>query len=542
MAVTITAPAADIVLDGGTPRLSTSAISVAGLEVWICEIVNGVSTRVVQVPEAAILGCTYTERNGPLPQSDATLTVDRNYLLDAEDPASWLVAELLRVEREIQIVHANRVPFWGPILTVNRKPGKAETVVTATGCEWYLSRVLMRDLVQPGNSNLAYAAGDFFDRFDDGLANWTISAPTPVLDSVNEETGIYCVDLDGGTITQAQLGWGRVGWRLSARVKIDAAVADATEILIADVGQTFIVGGSPLPPQRRVVTAAGVTRGSWQTVVIEWEVMGEAYVSRDMNVFLSALGCAAGEVLVDSVSMLPTIANGDLLAIQGLYTLHTRETAWQEIIGRARSLGLTSYCDPSVGPIGAEWSRRDVYASEAARQITDAGGCEAEMMLSLTTRVAALRVPERGTEHTSGSLTLSFTSGNVVTAEAWQSGVNTPTTEWVVADEAGRTGSYRDNALFGGLLLQEWITAPTGTPPDLLGERAEILAQEAAGAWTEQWSLGLSWSLLNTVRAGDRVWVDLVDGPDAYEGWVRVDSVSVDTVAATVNVEVTKWV
>ena len=97
MAVTITAPAVDIVLDGGTPRLSTSAISVAGLEVWICEIVNGVSTRVVQVPEAAILGCTYTERNGSMPQSDATLTVDRNYLLDPETPTSWLVAELLRV-------------------------------------------------------------------------------------------------------------------------------------------------------------------------------------------------------------------------------------------------------------------------------------------------------------------------------------------------------------------------------------------------------------------------------------------------------------
>ena len=89
--------------------------------------------------------------------------------------------------------------------------------------------------------------------------------------------------------------------------------------------------------------------------------------------------------------------------------------------------------------------------------------------------------------------------------------------------------------------MQEWIAAPTGTPPDRLDERAEEMAIEEANALTEQWSLGLSWDLLNTVRAGDRVWVDLVDGPDAYEGWVNVDTVTVDTQAATIQVEVSRW-
>jgi len=539
VAVTITAPAADIVLDGGTPRLSTSAVSVPGLEVWICEITNGVSTRVVQVPEAAILGCTYTERDGKVPQSDATLTVDRNWLLDDEDPASWLVAELLRVEREIQIVHANRVRFWGPILTVNRKPGKAETVVTATGCEWYLSRALMRDPVNLG-PNLLISATSFFDRFDDGLDNWTITAPTPVTDSVHEETGTYCIDLDGGSIAQYQTTTGRVGWRLSARVWIDTAVTDATEILIADVDYALGSGGQPLPAVRRAVTAEGVPRDSWQTIVIDWEVMGDQLVTRVMTVTLSALGAGAGEVLVDSVSMLPSITNFAGI-IQGHYALDTHAAAWEEIIGRVRPHAILGTSDTGNGPVGRDWARPDVWASEAARQLTEAGGCEVEMMLSLTTRVAALRIPERGTEHSSGSLTLSFTAGNIVTAEAWQSGTTTPTTEWIIADDAGRTGSYRDATLYGGLLLQEWIAAPTGTPPDRLDERAEEMAIEEANALTEQWSLGLAWSLLNTVRAGDRVWVDLVDGPDAYEGWVNVDTVAVDTVAATVNVEVSRW-
>ncbi|MBK7450940.1 MAG: hypothetical protein IPJ47_16575 [Anaerolineales bacterium] len=89
--------------------------------------------------------------------------------------------------------------------------------------------------------------------------------------------------------------------------------------------------------------------------------------------------------------------------------------------------------------------------------------------------------------------------------------------------------------------MQEWIAAPTGTPPDRLDERAEELAIEEANALTEQWSLGLSWDLLNTVRAGDRVWVDLVDGPDAYEGWVNVESITVDAIAATIQAEITRW-
>lgn len=538
MAVTITAPAADIVLDGGTPRLSTSAVSVPGLEVWVCEITNGVSTRVVQVPEAAILGCTYTLRDGKVPQSDATLTVDRNYLLDSEDPASWLVAELRRVEREIQIVHANRVPFWGPILKKGRPPGKAQTVATATGCEWYLSRALMRDPVVLGD-NLLIGATRFFDRFDTGLTNWTITAPSPVLDSVHEETGIYCVDLDGGTIAQEQRTIGRVGWRLSARVWIDAAVADATEILIADV-EALYIAGNPLPVARRVVTAEGVPRGSWQTIVIEWEPQGQALLQRAMTVSLSALGSGAGEVLVDSVSMLPSIQNFAGV-VQGFYALDTHEAAWEEIIGRVRPHAILGVSDTGNGPVGRDWARPDVWASEAARQLTEAGGCEVEMMLSLTTRVAALRIPERGTEHDPGDLTLSFTNGTVVTADAWESGTNTPTTEWIIADDAGRIGTYRDPALYGGLLLQEWLAAPTGTPPDRLDERAEEMAIEEANALTEQWTLGLSWDLLNTVREGDRVWVDLADGPDAYEGWVNVESITVDAIAATIQAEITRW-
>ncbi|MBK7450941.1 MAG: hypothetical protein IPJ47_16580 [Anaerolineales bacterium] len=463
MAVTITGPVGNLTLDGGTPRLSTSAVSVPGLEVWVTEITAGVSTRVVQVPEAAILGCTYTERDGKVPQSDATLTVDRNYLLDPETPTSWLVAELLRVEREIQIVHANRVVFWGPILTVNRKPGKAETVVTATGCEWYLSRALMRDPVNLG-PNLLISATSFFDRFDDGLDNWTVTAPTPVLDSVHEETGTYCIDLDGGTIAQYQTTTGRVGWRLSARVWIDTAVADATEILIADVDSALGSGGSPLPAVRRAVTAAGVPRDSWQTIVIDWEVMGDQFVTRRMVVSLSATGAAAGEVLVDSVSMLPAITNFAGI-IQGHYALDTHAAAWEEIIGRVRPHAILGTSDTGNGPVGRDWARPDVWASEAARQLTEAGGCEVEMMLSLTTRVAALRIPERGTEHSAVSLTLSFTAGNIVTAEAWQSGTTTPTTEWIIADDAGRTGSYRERHLVRRVVVARVDRGPDGHAP-----------------------------------------------------------------------------
>jgi hypothetical protein len=78
-----------------------------------------------------------------------------------------------------------------------------------------------------------------------------------VLDSVHEETGTYCIDLDGGTIAQYQTTTGRVGWRLSARVWIDTAVADATEILIADVDSALGSIGQPLPAVRRAVTADG---------------------------------------------------------------------------------------------------------------------------------------------------------------------------------------------------------------------------------------------------------------------------------------------
>ena len=529
MALTVTAPIKDLTV-AGSGTISTSAISSTDeTEVWITEVGG---PRVVKVPKAAILGLTWGETLQPFPSAQATLTVDRYWLLTGS-PTSWLVAELKRVEREIQIVHKGRVVFWGPILSRQRVPGSPTDQVSAVGSEWWFGSRLT------GAAQTRWGREWLNNRdFEDGLQGWNAQGGA-VLDNTQQESGAYCVNLNTGTVAQGVHFWFTSStWMVTARVFVPSALTDDEPIL-----QVTVPGSSNFAAFRQTVTASSATRDQWSTVVVlvdGIEAGGEAAPGRTMTV--KGVGSASGDVLVNAMSVQVSPESLGLPADVHRALLHqTKDVAWLSIVnGCMDGFNIAASATAIGSSVEVPWFRADVFASEAGRQLTEAGGVEIEMVYGETTRVGLLHIGLRGTQHAAIDLTLT-PGGNVVSVDGWTSGTGKPVTEWTVVDEQGFSGVYRDPSLFGGLLLQAYIQAPTGTATSALVPRAQFEAERAADALTESWQLSLDFDLTDTVRLGDRCWFDGPDGPDTYAGWVRIEQVSISPEAATFGVVATKW-
>lgn len=531
MAITVTGPASNFLL-GGTGAISTATVTGDDLQVWITAVGGA---RLYRVPDAAITKVQWSETLAAMPSSSATLNVDRYALLDDEDPGSWVVAQLQRIVREIQIVHQGRVVFWGPILSMKRQPGAATVDVACSGCEyWFGSRLMMLPTETTVGEGLIYSGGVNLD-FEDELAGWEVITPTPVSNNVDQESGSFCIDLDGGVIRQTLTYLGAVEWRVTLRVKVAAAVADSTVILRVTSPAT-----AGFPTMTTEVTALEAPRDEWVTLQAFLPTETAPLVHREVRVEIAALAAAAGEVLANSVRLSPAIV-GDT-GQDGHFGMWSQQRAWMDIVGRLDGFGITATADAEGTPIATEWRRRDVFASEAARQLTDTGGCEVEMVLAPSTRVAALRIPLRGTEHDPGTFALSTGTGGIVSVDGWSTGVDRPFTEWTIADDAGREGTYRDATLFGGLLIQNYEAAPTGTDPDALEARAQVAADRAGSALVEQMTLTVPMALCSDLQVGDRIEVTADDGPDQYADLMRVEAKTVDPAAAGFTVQVNKWV
>lgn len=167
------------------------------------------------------------------------------------------------------------------------------------------------------------------------------------------------------------------------------------------------------------------------------------------------------------------------------------------------------------------------------------GGQEVAIALHPTVRVAQL-LDIRGVEHDPGTLTLD--TSTVAAFGTWRSGVGRPVSEWVVANDEGFTGSYHDTSLFGGLRLQEFIAAPTGTSASALRARAEWHASQAATTFSEEITASVEMAHVTTLQLGDRVRVVVDDGPDQWDGLMRVTSRTVDPSAAAFDVALVPWV
>lgn len=531
MAITVTGPASNLTL-GGTGAVSTATVTGDDLQVWITAVGGA---RLHRVPDAAITEVQWSETLAAMPSSSATLNVDRYALLDDEDPDSWVVAELQRIVREIQIVHQGRVVFWGPILSLSRKPGEATVDVSCSGCEyWFGSRLMMLATETLVGDGLITSRGRNLD-FEDELLGWEIITPTPVSNNTDQESGAFCIDLDGGVIRQSLSYVGVVEWRVTLRVKVAAAVADPTVIL-----RVTSPSSSGFPTMTTEVTAAEAPRDAWVTLQAFLPTETSPLVRREARVEVAALGAAAGEVLANSVRLSPAIV-GDT-GQDGHFGMWSQRRAWMDIVGRLDGFGIAATADLEGLPIATEWRRRDVFASEAARQLVDTGGCEVEMVLTPSARVAALRIPLRGVEHDPGTFALEAGTAGVVSVDGWSTGVDRPVTEWTIADDAGREGTYRDATLFGGLLIQNYEAAPTGTDPDALDARAQVTGERAGSALIEQMSLTVPMASCSDLQVGDRIKVTVDDGPDQYADLMRVEAKTVDPAAAGFTVQVNKWV
>ena len=506
MTITLTAPAADVELDG-TGLLTTTAVEGDDWQVWVTEVGG---PRVADIT-AAVVGASWSERLESMPSSSASLEVERYALLDAEDPDSWVVAELSRVEREVQIVHRGRVVFWGPVISLSRTVGAATVDVSCAGAEWWFGVRLIADT-------------------DEDVFGVEQIRPPAVFDPARD-------------VVTDPFEWGRVvwfatsDWRFTADVLVDSSVPDDTVILRADVpsGLTAGVGG--------VVTAGQLTRDQWTTAVVSMTITagGPGLPGRSLTVTVAGDGASAGDVLCREVTaqVSPTSVGLDEMSTPEVRYYSARES-WLEIVTYLADLGFVGAAE-SQGPFGQTgWKRPDVFASEAARMLTEIpGGQEVAIALHPTVRVAQL-LDIRGVEHDPGTLTLD--TSTVAAFGSWRSGVGRPVSEWVVANDEGFTGAFHDTSLFGGLRLQEYIAAPTGTPAAVLADRAEWHASQAATTFSEEITADVEMAHVSSLQLGDRVWVTIDDGPDQWDGLMRVMSRTVDPSAASFGVALVPWV
>ena len=503
MAITLTSPPGDLVLDG-SGRGGTALVESTGVEVWIVR--SSTQERIARVPHDAIVSLSYEERFEALPNASANLVVKRYALLNEEDPDSWLAHELVRVEREIQIIHDGRVVHHGPIVSASRVPGEAQTQVQVAGAEYWWGTRLLRGEVEVFGVEQIRTQRIFDPPLD--LSGTTRSWEIPTF-------------------------FRRADWRFVAEVKVAETVPDDETIFFAE-----IYGGNEYPALKSKVMGSNLTRGEWATAVILMSVeTAGAGIGRTLRLEVGG-GTDPGDVEFREISaqVSPTSVGLDEEE-EEFVPWWTAEESWLMIVGHLGDLGFAGWVEPGLprGPVG--WKRPDVYVSEAARQITENGHGEVDIVLTPNLRLARL-VALRGSEHDPEDLTLS----DQVAWGGWQSGVDRPVSEWIFANDEGFTGSYFDDEIFDGLRLQAFEAAPTGSHAGGLSTRARHAAERAKGALSEQLAATVPMSLVSTLLLGDRVWVDMDDGPDVYLGWMRVMSRSVDPRSAGFGVTLSPWV
>ena len=94
----------------------------------------------------------------------------------------------------------------------------------------------------------------------------------------------------------------------------------------------------------------------------------------------------------------------------------------------------------------------------------------------------------------------------------------------------------------GGLKLQTYVAAPTGTPVTALEHRAIWASIEAESSLSESLSAMVRMDLVSVLGVGDRVHVSIDDGPSQIDTLWRVVGKTVESSAAAFSVELSPWV
>lgn len=508
MTVTVTAPAANIAHDA-RGAVSTESAS-TDLEVWITA--SGSGSRVAQIPADQIVSCTWSEKLDAVGSSSATVVIDHHATYPDD---SFVADDLRRVEREIQIAFAGRVVHWGPIVSVSRTVGGPTLTVEAAGPEYWLdTRLIDADETVWGVEQIR------------GTREWD-----PSLDVTT--TGFSA----GGLFS-----YRTSDWRFTAEVFVKAGAPSDYVVLSVSTGAS-----ASDPGQGGRVLAGSLQRDQWVTAVIHTTFTsgaGAGGAPRSWSMTVGGGGGSAGDVLVREVSAQVSSSSVGVDETEVEVEKVPVRDMWMEVFARVADLGLTGWVDGALaGKMEASWRRPDVQVIEVARMIVESGYAECAFALSETTRVGVC-VVRRGVAHNPGDLTLSAVGADptVVSWGTWASGLTHPVTEWIVANDEGFTGSYHNGSMFGGLKLQTYVAAPTGTPVTALEHRAIWASIEAESSLSESLSAMVRMDLVSVLGVGDRVHVSIDDGPSQIDTLWRVVGKTVESSAAAFSVELSPWV
>lgn len=435
------------------------------------------------------------------------------------------------VEREIHIYRGGQLRFVGPILTERSSTSDGTISFAANGVWWYFTRRLTGGAVPWMREMIANY------RFDSGLDRWLPYGPNVDLDTGVFETGSQSVRLGASSVIVQYVPIGfnlRYQLTVQARVRVGAAADTGLGLVVQVPGAPAFYGAAPI--------TADTPRDTWTTLTCQTWIDGRP-APRTAIVFV--YGADNGEdVWVDRVQMsvVPTTSLTELIPpvpptqddMAAIFAQTIQATNGGLFVGvDAPATGVEVDNTPD------KWA--DKSADEVVKFLVDReGGIDFDVVCTPTSRTARLYYPRQGVDWLPDDLTLAC-PGNLISVTRSRDATKARTEVTMLGDGDYR-GVARDEDAYGGLLLQDVLSAPTDTPiADLEGlarkelrlTPGEVEALTATMTMTDLVTSGLG--------MGDRVLVTIDDLAIVANNVCRVvqidESPVGDLATLTLNVE-----
>lgn len=418
--------------------------------------------------------------------------------LPKEATADYADADL--VEREIHIYRGGQLRFVGPILTEQSSTKDGMISYGANGVWWYFTRRLAGGATSWMREMIANY------RFDSGFDRWIASGAVS-LDAVVFETGSQSVLFGAaGSIAQSvSIGFSlRYQLTVQARVRVSAAADTGLGLVVQVPGAPAFYGSAPI--------TAATPRDTWTTLTTQTWIDGRA---APRTATITVYGADNGEdVWVDRVQMsvVPTTSLTELIpAVPPVQD--DMATIFAQVI-QATNGGLFVGVDaPATGVLvdntPDKWA--DKPADDVVEFLVDReDGIDFDVVCTPTSRTARTYYPRQGIDWLPEDLTLAC-PGNLISVSRSRDATKARTEVTMLGDSDYR-GVARDEGAYGGLLLQDVLSAPADTPiADLEGLARKELRLTPGEVEALTATMTMADLVTSGLGMGDRVLVTIDD-------------------------------
>lgn len=452
----MTDPTVDFPIGGPTWAAPQVVVDVGNLstddghyELWVVER-DG--TKVCHLEQATVTSCT--------DDVDLLVLPTLEFSIPKADP---LVAEIVRVEREVMLLRSGVVLFVGPVLQKRSKGSVGERTFGASGVAWYLYRRLAQARIEPVWSNLLDNPS-----FEADLDRWATVAGAPTITSFSDGDGIKSAELGAGTAIRQAL---RIGYDITYTLRASARVWISADVPSGDQAGLYVtVPGVDVGASGGTAYITDATpRETWTTLEATFTVKGRP-AGRDVN-YLIGNGTGAGTITVDHTG-LNLVGAVSLAESYGWRAPTPDQIEETEYVARHVNggnddlhLGVTTLATGQT--IADEDHTEPWMIADAIRPILEReGGVDYAIIATEFTRTLTPYYPERGRDLTA-TVAFRYGTGDRDTDNLYDYDLDEDASkarsEVIVRGDDGAYGQASDDTAWGGLRLTEIIQAPPGT-------------------------------------------------------------------------------